>query len=479
MRILIVLLVTAFAVSGCFAAEKKTDTVNMANGIKIGEVDSDSAIVWARLTKRPERNINGKPFPKRKNPWDKKNQTSYEYDLEVMEAAVPGAKGQVRFTYWPEDDKKKKKTTSWMPVDSKKDFTLQIKLENLMPGTKYAIIAEADSTNDGKAECKVRGGFQTAAQAETPAKVKFTVVTGQEYHRRDDEDNGHKIYPKMLALDLDFFVHTGDIVYYDKAGPFADDVELARFKWHRIYSMPFQRQFHNNVASYFIKDDHDTLRNDCWPGQTYGRDLTFEDGLAIFREQVPMGGKTYRTIRWGKDLQIWLVEGRDYRSPNRMPDGPEKTIWGENQKKWFFDTVSKSDATFRVLISPTPIVGPDRGGKNDNHANKGFTHEGNQIREFIGKQKNMYVVCGDRHWQYVSVDPKTGVKEYSCGPTTNKHAGGYSERNFSKMHRYLKVKGGFLSVTVERQNGIPKIIFRHHAVDGSVNNEDINNAASR
>ncbi len=77
--------------------------------------------------------------------------------------------------------------------------------------------------------------------------------------------------------------------------------------------MPFQRNFHNNVASYFIKDDHETLKNDCWPGQSYG-DITWEDGLEIFREQVPMGEKTYRTIRWGKDLQIWLVEGRDYRS---------------------------------------------------------------------------------------------------------------------------------------------------------------------
>jgi alkaline phosphatase D len=285
---------------------------------------------------------------------------------------------------------------------------------------------------------------------------------------------GHKIYPQMQKLGLDFFVHTGDIEYYDKPGPYADNVELARFKWNRIYAMPFQRAFHNETASYFIKDDHDTLRNDCWPGQSYGRDLTWEDGLAIFREQVPMGAETYRTIRWGKDLQIWLVEGRDFRSPNNMADGPEKTIWGEEQKQWFFDTVSKSDATFRVLISPTPIVGPDRGNKNDNHANAGFTYEGDQLRQFIGKQKNMFIICGDRHWQYVSVDPDTGCKEFSCGPTTDKHAGGFSEKNKSSMHRYLKVKGGFLSVTVDRIDGEPTIIFRHHGVDGSIYNEDIN-----
>lgn len=65
-----------------------------------------------------------------------------------------------------------------------------------------------------------------------------------------------------------------------------------------------------------------------------------------------MGDKTYRTVRWGKDLQIWMVEGRDFRSPNTMEDGPEKTIWGAEQMAWFKRTVQASDATFRVLTHP-------------------------------------------------------------------------------------------------------------------------------
>jgi alkaline phosphatase D len=298
------------------------------------------------------------------------------------------------------------------------------------------------------------------------------VVSGQDYPRRDDPANGHKIYPQMQKLDPDFFVHTGDIEYYDKPQPYADNIELARFKWNRLYAMPFQRDFHNRTASYFMKDDHDTLKNDCWPGQRYG-DLTWEQGLALFPEQVPMGKKTYRTVRWGKDLQVWFVEGRDYRSANNMPDGPEKTIWGAEQKRWFFETVRKSDATFRILISPTPVVGPDRGGKNDNHANKGFTHEGDELRKFIGSQKNMFVVCGDRHWQYVSLDAETGVREYSCGPTTNKHASGFSLKNRSDMHQYLKIRGGFLRVDVDRVDGKPQLTFRHHGTDGEILNEDI------
>ena len=47
----------------------------------------------------------------------------------------------------------------------------------------------------------------------------------------------------------------------------------------------------------------------------------------------------------------------------------------------------------------------------------------------------LFVVCGDRHWQYVSVHPETGVREYSCGSTTDKHAGGWSRGFIEEYHR--------------------------------------------
>ena len=168
-----------------------------------------------------------------------------------------------------------------------------------------------------------------------------------------------------------------------------------------------------------------------------------------------------------------MTAGRQFRSANTMPDGPDKTIWGDEQKRWFFESVRNSDATFRVLVNSTPLVGPDRGNKKDNHANVGFTHEGDELRNFIGQQTNMYVVCGDRHWQYVSIEPVSGVTEYSCGPTSDKHAGGWKESNRSDMHKYLKVKGGFLRVRVSRENGEPRIEFGHFGVNGESYHRDV------
>ena len=73
----------------------------------------------------------------------------------------------------------------------------------------------------------------------------------------------------------------------------------------------------------------------------------------------------------------------------------------------------------------------------------------------------------------MSVHPKTGVREYSCGPASDKHANGWSQSDFREdYHKYLNVIGGFLSATVERASGEPTLTFRYHDVQGKVKYED-------
>jgi alkaline phosphatase D len=453
------------------AINAQSAKVFMADGIKIGEVTGTRAIIWTRLTAAPERNRNGIPWA------TTADRVPTGHTLAEMADSVTGASGDVRLTCWRADamaqpDARPLQQTAWLAVDTTADFTRQFTLNDLSPATTYILRIEGRAAGAKDASCKIDTRFQTAPAPDDAAPLSFTVVTGQDFWTRDDPDNGLRIFPLMLRLAPDFFVHTGDNEYFDRPKPFAKNMELARYKWNRIYALPFQREFLDHIPAYFMKDDHDTLKDDSWPGETYG-DLTWDEGKRIFLEEVPMGESTYRTFRWGRDLQIWLVEGRDFRSPNNMPDGPDKTIWGAKQKQWFKRTVRASDATFRILITPTPLVGPDRSAKNDNLANKGFTHEGNEQRAFVAAQKNMYVITGDRHWQYVSVDPKTGLREYSCGPTSNAHAGGWKEEDLRPMHRYLNVQGGFLLVKVERETGAPRIHFLHYDTQGKVCHEDV------
>ncbi len=456
----------------------------MATGFKICEVEAERAIIWTRLTREARRasEFNPQPdvfyihpetgglVPRGRGRRSRKPIVIWPdgYDINTIDGAVPGIEGEVRVSYRRDDSEDAWIQTDWARVDRDQDFTRQIQLDRLKPATTYDLRVE--SRKDGLSGQMLEGGFRTAPPKDISAKIVFTVVTGQG-NNGQESSRGFQIYRQMQKLNPDFFVHTGDIFYYDSR---AKTLPLARWHWQRVFSFRNTFDFHLKVPSYFMKDDHDTWMNDCWPGQETKcmGECTFEQGKAVCLEQVGMGEHTWRTARWGKDLQIWMVEGRDYRSPNPDPDGPGKTIWGDQQKKWFFETVKASDATFKILMSPTPVVGPDRDRKNDNHANAGFATEGKEIREFLASQKNMVVVCGDRHWQYVSVDDETGVREYSCGPASDGHAGGWKQDDVRPEHRYLNVVGGFLAGVVERVNGKPSLTFRHYSVDGVVLNED-------
>ena len=256
-----------------------------------------------------------------------------------------------------------------------------------------------------------RGKFSTPPPPTTPSDFGFCVMTCQGYQDRDHAD-GHPIYPSMLALDPRFVTMTGDLVYYDSNEPRAVTPALARLHWERMFSLPRLVAMMRNASSYWLKDDHDTLTNDSWPGMNSG-ELTFNEGQTIFRQQAPIGTQSYRTFRWGRDLQIWFTEGRDFRSPNTMPDGPNKTIWGAAQKAWFKRTIQESDATWKLLISPTPLVGPDRGKKE---------RQSLQRRLCPRRQRNPRMAEGARPGQFLCRLRRSALA-ISFGPSDGGHPG--------------------------------------------------------
>lgn len=444
---------------------------NLAMGVRVGEVRQDSAIVWTRVTKHAERRWDGYREPQKREP--KQNEyVPSRVAVPDRHGAVPGAEGQVRLLLARNRSFSGGETTDWVTVQAEHDYVHQFQLDGLTPATRYWLRVQARDAVDAPITASADATFRTPAPADQWQDVSFSVITGQAYWDLDDPAGFH-IYPAMQKLGLDFIVPTGDTVYLDSESPRARTVALARFHWHRMYSLPRLVEFHRTVPGYWEKDDHDAWCDDCWPTLVapWMNPLTFEQGLAVFREQVPMGRRTYRTIRWGKGLQVWLVEGRDFRSPNPMPDGPEKSIWGREQREWLKRSILESDADFRVLVSPTPIVGPDRSTKADNHSNAAFAWEGNHFRNWTKEQglENFYVCCGDRHWQYLSIDPATGLREFSCGPASDIHAGGTPGHD-PEVQPFHRVKGGFLTVSVSRSGGVPTIAFRHHDVHGKVVN---------
>jgi alkaline phosphatase D len=450
------------AVTTC-AADPTSPQPRQASGVKVGEVTDTTAIVWTRLTASAERNSRGVAISGRVG---KGGPRPVTVPVDELEGACPGAAGRIRVRYAAGEDLQDAAETEWVDVNAETDFIHQFHLKDLRPATTYHYAVETAGKDRQPPHGALRGKLTTAPPPDADVVIRFCVMTCQAYHDRDHPE-GHNIYVSMLKLDPRFVALTGDNVYYDSEEPRAVSPRLARYHWERMFSLPRQRDLTRNVATYWEKDDHDTVSDDSWPGRKQG-ELTFADGQKIFRQQVPLGESIYRTYRWGRHLQIWLTDGRDFRSPNNTPDGPEKTIWGVEQKEWLKRSLAESDATWKVLISPTPIVGPDRTNKADNHANRTFQHEGDEIRAWFQKNvpDNFFVLCGDRHWQYHSVHPRTGLNEFAVGAASDAHAGG-SPGLDKEYHKFHRVKGGFVSVEASALG----IVVRHHDVQGNVVNE--------
>ena len=155
-------------------------------------------------------------------------------------------------------------------------------------------------------------------------------------------------------------------------------------------------------------------------------------------------------------------------APTRCLMGRIKTLWGAEQIAWLKRTLLESDATWKLLISPTPMVGPDDAYKIDNHTNhQGFRHEGraffNWIKEQRLDQKGFHVICGDRHWQYHSIDPM-GIEELSSGALVDSNSrlgrdpgdpkSTDPKATIRQLHTQTQASGGFLRVTVNDNGSI-------------------------
>ncbi|WP_215223522.1 alkaline phosphatase D family protein [Echinicola shivajiensis] len=441
------------------------NTPYFTNGLKVGEVTTNSVVLWSRLCKFPQpikvsHQRKDAPF---------KSPIAFDDDIPVekMDGAVEGTEGYLRFTINSENFSL---NTDWVKIDSSTDYTQKVLIENLRPNQKYKVIVEGKLHTSGMTN-QFKGSFKTAPEDQMPSPVKFTVSTCQYFWDFDDKERGFKIYDAMNELNPDFFIQNGDYVYYDKPGPLAKSPKKARHKWHAINGWPSLVDFFSKVPVLMQKDDHDLLMDDYDPSKTHYGKLSAITAQKIWQEEPPIIEKPYRRIRWGKDLEIWLVEGRDYRSKNSQADNEDKSIWGKEQKNWFIKTVTESDAKLKILSSPTPVIGPDRKtGKNDNHSNDAYRTEGKWLRNFLNNN-HMLVICGDRHWQYVSKDPETALMEFSVGPASNAHAQGWNPDDFLPQHEFLRVEGGFLSAELKYENNIPKLILKHHDVDGNIVNE--------
>lgn len=389
-----------------------------AQGLMAGEVTATTALLQTRLTALP-------------GP-----------DLDAQ-GDLPGAPGVARFEWAEDAGFHQPDRGEWITAEPARDFIVRAEITGLTPGTRVHYRAWVGST-PADARPGPAGAFTTLPGSISTGAVSFCMGSCMNYHAfmsgkangggpvtatAEDKRLGYPVFAAMARLHPDFLVATGDIVYYDQPQdtPARTLPELRR-KWHEQFRLPRLRAFLSGVPAYWSKDDHDFRFDDA--DRRDGREPAAATGTGVFREQMPLApaGDTarpsYREHRVNRHLQLWFTEGRDHRSPNNQADGPDKSLWGAEQRAWLQSSLAASDATWRIIISPTPMVGPDRDSKTDNHANtRGFRHEADDFFRWAADRRltNLIVFCGDRHWQYHSIHP-SGVEEFGCGALNDENA---------------------------------------------------------
>lgn len=444
---------------------------HQATGVKIGEVTPDSAVIWARRTAGANRLADG---ILRKGAGKNAQPPEPGADVGHFEGACPGGTGYMRLLVEPVAIRGRKHTSDWVEVNPDNDYSYQFRITGLEPASLYRYTVETREAKGRRADAPLGGSFRTAPPASLDAPIHFALTSCQKYSETDRPDGFH-MYESLRKVKADFFVSCGDNVYYDSDDPVVNSVAVARYHWHRMYSMATLQNCLRTLPGYWQKDDHDVYSDDSYPGMQTQKMLPFQfsEGQRLFREQVPApAGKApmYRRFRWGTQVEIWLPEGRDYRSPNPELDGPAKSIWGADQRRWLQESLANSPARWKFVINPNPVIGPDHGRKRDNHANPTFAAEGRDFRQWLKANVDGSVILmnGDRHWQYQSVDPETGLHEFGCGAASDSHSVMPSGGEDQKYHRFIRAKGGFMTCRVDPSR--QTLVLQHRDVHGNVVN---------
>jgi alkaline phosphatase D len=425
----LVLGAAAFALlaAGAGATVASHDSPGVTHGVVVGDVTAHSAVVWARGDR--------------------------EGTLKVQ---LSGGKhhGGTRIETHAADD-----------------YTGQVVLTGLKPDTAYRYRVGSE-----------RGTFRTAPAADDADSVRLAFggdVAGQNVCR--DTREGFPIMETIRDLRPDVFVGLGDMIYagdtcnaigrYGNAqlegpGPSADlPTYWAHWRYNRG-DAGLQRLL-QSTGYVGVWDDHEIV-NDAGPlhdmrdtpPYTPGVHL-LPIGLEAFLDYTPIAiapntpKRLYRSLRWGKHLELFVLDTRQYRDANIASDSADrpKTMLGREQLTWLKESLAASDATWKVIVSSVPMsipTGFPAANGRDGWANfdqtTGFERELLDILRFLeGRPKlNTLWITTDVHfaeafrYRPFPANPEFVVHELASGPL---NAGIFPNPDFDTTLNPLRLFG--------------------------------------
>jgi phosphodiesterase/alkaline phosphatase D-like protein len=274
------------------------------------------------------------------------------------------------------------------------DLTVQRAVGGLRPGTTYRYRFAQGRVGSPA------GSFETAPAAASTGVVRFAISGDADATPGPDGGpafNGFETYGAMARARNDFDIAFGDTIYSDSGVGGAPVARTVAQKWGKYrlgLALEPLRRLRASTGVYSGWDDHEFVND-------YSR---AEHGLAIYRAGVKAfldytpasyTARTgdYRAFRWGKNVELFLLDGRSFRSAkataacggdiaptapaavrqafaalspalaNPVPQAcldaiasPGRTLLGAAQLAAFTQAIRSSTATFKVVVNPEPLL---------------------------------------------------------------------------------------------------------------------------
>lgn len=359
-------------------------------------------------------------------------------------------------------------------------FTAHLLADQVEPGKKY----EYDVLVEGR---KVSLPYPTTFQTQSlwqwrtdPPAFRFgvgscTYVGEGDYDRPGTPyGSGYEIFTALAAQKPDFMLWTGDNTYTREVDWNSRTGVLKRYTHTR--SLPQMQPLLASTHNYAIWDDHDYGPDDS--DRSYWLKATTLDAFKLFwaNPNYVFNEGCTGTFFWN-DCQFFLLDDRTFRAPDHMPDGPQKSYYGEKQMQWLLDALTTSKATFKFIITGGQIVNPAK--VFENYAIYGT--ERDRLFKALTEAKipGLLFITGDRHHTILHKIDRTGeassgtyplydltISPLTSGPSKPlpeelaqpSHVNGtlVTDRNFGILSVSGPLKDRVLNIKVYDQKGVER-----------------------
>jgi phosphodiesterase/alkaline phosphatase D-like protein len=216
----------------------------------------------------------------------------------------------------------------------------------------------------------------------------------------------------VVAAEPELMISLGDFPYTDN-GPPAQTVAEYRTRHVELRSHPPVRALLEACGLCAIYDDHE-FRNDWDARFVAAEPARYAAAMQVwdefFPQRAPVDDIRYRSWRWGAHLECFLLDCRRFRSANSELDNEGKTMLGAAQRAWLIDGVTRSSATFKLVLTSVAL---DFGAGSDHWV--GFKTERDGILAALVGVPGVLFVSADQHW-FAAHRHAFHIRELQVGP---------------------------------------------------------------